>query len=180
MCYFLPLDCTVHSPLIFRKIVEIEHFALPVAIWVSMPRKAARTDKRSILTILRKNIGLWTVYYATKQNKKKASFDCPIDSPLAIVNSYGKLLFSNLYSAGNLLRVQLAKPKFLYSCSFVVLLLFMRNHFQVNPFPLHNFVPMVLTFNIPVFQYMLVMFPYAFCYVTAFTWLLSSLLIALL
>ena len=162
MCYFLPLDCTVHSPLIFRKIVEIEHFALPVAIWVSMPRKAARTDKRSILTILRKNIGLWTVYYATKQNKKKASFDCPIDSPLAIVNSYGKLLFSNLYSAGNLLRVQLAKPKFLYSCSFVVLLLFMRNHFQVNPFPLHNFVPMVLTFNIPVFQYMLVMFRYRF------------------
>ena len=76
--------------------------------------------------------------------------------------SYGKLLFSNLYSAGNLLRVQLAKPKFLYSCSFVVLLLFMRNHFQVNPLPLHNFVPMVLTFNIPVFQYMLVMFRYRF------------------
>ena len=38
----------------------------------------------------------------------------------------------------------------------------MRNHFQVNPLPLHNFVPMVLTFNIPVFQYMLVMFRYRF------------------
>ena len=128
----------------------------------SLTKKAARTEKRSILTILRKNMGRWTVYYATKQNKKKASFDCAIDGPLAIVNSYGKLLFSNLYSAGNLLRVQLAKPKFLYSCSFVVLLLFMRNHFQVNPFPLHNFVPMVLTINIPVFQYMLVMFRYRF------------------
>ena len=38
----------------------------------------------------------------------------------------------------------------------------MSNHFQVNPRPLHNFVPRVLTFNIPVFQYVLVMFRYRF------------------
>ena len=95
-----------------------------------------------------------------KTRKRHPSF--VQSTALAIVNSYGKLLFNNHYSAGNLLRVQLAKPKFLYSCSFVVLLLFMRNHFQVNPLPLHNFVPMVLTLNIPVFQYMLVMFRYRF------------------
>ena len=29
---------TVHSPLLFRKIVKTEHSALPVAIWVSMSR----------------------------------------------------------------------------------------------------------------------------------------------
>ena len=58
-------------------------------------KKAARTDKRSILTILRKHRGLLTVYYATKENpkKKKASFDCPIDSPLAIVTWYEKINF---------------------------------------------------------------------------------------
>ena len=74
-----------------------------------LTKKAARIDKRPILRILRKNRGLLTVYYAAKENpKKKASFDCPIDSPLAIVNRYGKWLFSNVFSAGNVLRVQLA------------------------------------------------------------------------
>ena len=61
----------------------------------SKPNQTGRTEKRSILTILRKHRGLLTVYYATKENpkKKKASFDCPIDTPLAIVNRYEKINF---------------------------------------------------------------------------------------
>ena len=48
-----------------------------------------------------------------------------------------------------------------------------------NPFPVHNFVPMILT----LFPYVNICqscFVTAFCYVTAFMWLQSSLLIALL
>ena len=39
--------------------------------------------------------GLTETYYATKENpkKKKASFDCPIDTPPAIVNRYEKITF---------------------------------------------------------------------------------------
>ena len=61
----------------------------------SLIKKAARTEKRLILAILRKHRGLLTVYYATKENpkKKKASFDCPIDIPLAMVNRYEKINF---------------------------------------------------------------------------------------
>ena len=61
----------------------------------SKPNQTGRNEKRSILTILRKHRGLLTVYYATKENrkKKKASFDCPIDSPLTIVTRYEKINF---------------------------------------------------------------------------------------
>ena len=85
----------------------------------SLTKKAARTEKRSILTILRKHRGLFTVYYATKTLKrKKASFDCPIDSPLAMVKGMKKIIFNNLFSAGNVLRVQLAFESFLFVCCF--------------------------------------------------------------
>ena len=53
---FLHSPYTVHSPLFFRKIVEIEHFALQAAILVS--------NVTSLAWQWVLNRGLWTVYTA--------------------------------------------------------------------------------------------------------------------
>ena len=85
-------------------------------MWVSVSRirksvtkKAARTEKRWILTILRKHRGLFTVYYATKENPKRKRHPSIVQPTTHLPLSTGMkiLLFSNL-EFENVLRVQLA------------------------------------------------------------------------
>ena len=91
-----------------------------------------------------------------------------------------KLIFSNVFAAGNVLHVQLAFES-VRSTKLPVRLLFQFCSCVIissaNPYPVYNFVSMVFTLfpYVNICQTCLVT---AFCCVIAFMWLQSSLLIA--
>ena len=117
-----------------------------------------------------------------KKTVKRKRYSSIVQSTphLSLSTGMKKLIFSNLFAAGNVLRAQLAfesvcstklPVRLLYQfCSCVIIS-------SSNPYPVHNFVPMVLTLfpYVNICQSCLVT---AFCCVVAFMWLQSSLLIA--
>ena len=66
-------DKTVHSPLFFRKIVEIEKFSSRAAIFDDSSKMAACNANRSISTILRKNGRLNSLHRDSRETKLTVS-----------------------------------------------------------------------------------------------------------